>query len=358
MTDELYMRRCIALARRAAGYNQPNPPVGALLAYEGRVLGEGWHELYGQAHAEVNAVRAVALEDAHLLPLSTLYVTLEPCHHTGKTPPCVDLVLRVGIRRVVIAMQDPFELVAGKSIAKLRAAGVEVVVGVCEAEARELAKRFLTMVEQKRPYIVLKFAQSADGFISRKGERTRISGALAQHLTHAWRGEEQAILVGSETVRIDNPQLTNRFGKRSPLRIVVDRRARLAANADAYYVFDGSQPTWLIHASDSAQTQTQEFRPNLRRIFLADSAALDDVAFLQRLLAYLHEQKIQSLLVEGGSTLLQSFLKAQLFDELRQITATRLHLGGGVPAPCLPALRLCDVASAGIGEEIRYFQPF
>ncbi len=349
------MRRCIALAQRAAGYNQPNPPVGALLVHEGRIIGEGWHALYGQAHAEVNAVKNVEPQDAPLLPLSTIYVTLEPCHHTGKTPPCVDLLLRCGIRRVVVAMQDPFELVAGKSIEKLRAAGVEVRVGVCEQEARHLIRRFLTMVEKKRPHIVLKFAQSADGFLSRKGEQTRISSAIAQRLTHAWRGEEQAILVGSETVLVDNPQLNNRFGARSPLRLVVDRRARLDFSQN-YHIFDSSQPTWIFRLSENGQTENQEIRPNLRLVLLPSER--EDSAFLRQLLDYLQSQKIQSLLVEGGAALLESFLRAQLFDEVRQIIARPLHLGSGLPAPCLRGLREVSRQPIDEADELRCFLPF
>jgi len=334
MTDEFYMARCIALARRANGYNQPNPEVGALLVHNDRIIGEGWHQLYGQAHAEVNAVANVKPEDAMLIPQATIYVTLEPCFHFGKTPPCVDLLLRIGIRRVVIGTIDPFALVAGQSIAKLQAAGVSVTVGVLEAEVRQLNRRFFTFVEKSRPYIVLKFAQSADRFLSRHNSQTAISDALTQRLVHRWRGREQAILVGTQTALIDNPRLDNRyFGSRTPLRLVIDRKARLPENL---HLFDQSIPTWVFTNPDDLR---QSAPPNLQYIPIRADNQSD---FIRLMLRELHDRKIQSILVEGGTTLLQSFIDSDLYDEIRVITANNLYLQSGIAAPNFQHAQLTD----------------
>lgn len=323
--DKAYMRRCIELAERAAGYNQPNPAVGALLVYQDRIIGEGWHQQYGQAHAEVNAVASVALEDAPLVPLSTLYVTLEPCFHFGKTPPCVDLVLRTGIQRLVIGCRDPFALVGGQSISKLRAAGVEVLCPVLPDEIMLLNRKFFTTIARQRPYIILKFAQSADGLLAQSGQRTTISSPLAQRLVHQWRSEEQAILVGTETARIDNPQLNNRYyGSRQPLRLVIDRHLRLPADL---HLFDASQPTWVFTLAQNA------LPPNKNNLRYVPIDAHNPADFLPQLLAYLHSQKIQSVLVEGGAQLLNAFVEADLYDEIRQIVAPNIRLLQGPKAP-------------------------
>jgi diaminohydroxyphosphoribosylaminopyrimidine deaminase/5-amino-6-(5-phosphoribosylamino)uracil reductase len=318
--DELYMQRAIDLASRAGGDNAPNPRVGAVIVYQDQIIGEGYHEDYGEGHAEVNAIASVRSEDRFFLSKSTMYVTLEPCFHHGKTPPCVELILKHKIPRVVIACKDPYEKVAGQSIQKLQAEGVEVLVGVLEKEAAWLVRRFFTNVQKKRPYVLLKFAQSKDGFMGNPSKEVAISNPLTKRLVHQWRSEETAIMVGTNTALIDNPQLNNRlyFG-RTPLRLVLDRELRLPNNL---YLFDGTIETWVFTAQKKESTMDK-----VRYV------SLDfDENLLTVILAYLYEQKIQSILVEGGQQLLQGFLDANLWDEAKVLYSTK-NLGQGVVAP-------------------------
>lgn len=326
MNHELYMARAIALAQKANNYNKPNPEVGSVIVYENRIIGEGYHAMYGQAHAEVNAVNSVKEADKHLLDKSTIYVTLEPCFHFGKTPPCVDLILKHKIPKVVIGALDTFSLVAGQSIEKLKANGVEVIVGVLEKEVRNLTRRFFTNIEMQRPYIVLKYAQSADGFIGKQGEEIAITDAYTKRLVHQWRGEEQAILVGTNTAITDNPQLNNRYtNAKQPLRLVIDKRGQLNEN---YHLLDNTLPTWVF--TTKAHYKPALNKENLKYIPLE---AENNALYLQEMLAYLQAQKIQSILVEGGAQLLQSFIDAQLFDEIRQLIAPSICLKEGIQAP-------------------------
>ena len=348
--DELYMRRCIALARRAGGYNQPNPQVGALLVHQGRIIGEGWHRKYGEAHAEVNAAADVDLKYAHLVAASTLYVTLEPCFHQGKTPPCVDLVLRLGIRRVVIGSRDPFPLVAGQSITRLKAAGVQVQLMPADtelgAEIARLNRRFFTNVLRARPYIILKYAASQDGFLGYAGETTPISNGLSQRLSHFWRSHEQAILVGTKTAEVDNPRLNNRHHNhnnqgRQPLRLVIDKDLSLPKTL---HLFDQTQQTWVFVA---AQTPRPDDSQNLRYVpIIAQNKMAAKADFLKNLLDYLHSQKIQSLIVEGGADLLNAFIDADLYDEVRRFTAKNLYLNNNNNKPLIAAPQLALGAPA------------
>jgi diaminohydroxyphosphoribosylaminopyrimidine deaminase / 5-amino-6-(5-phosphoribosylamino)uracil reductase len=321
--DKLFMQRCIQLADQAGGLNAPNPRVGAVIVYNNQIIGEGYHKIYGEAHAEVNAVASVAEDQLHLLSKATIYVTLEPCFHFGKTPPCVDLVLKHKIPRVVIACVDPNSKVAGKSIRKLKEQGIEVIVGVLEHEGRWLTRRFFTNIEKQRPYIVLKFAQSKDGFIGRHNEETVISNEISKRLVHKWRSEETAILVGTNTALVDNPRLTNRlFHGRSPLRLVLDRTLRLPKDL---YLFDGSEETWVFTESTDC--------PELEKVRYVNVHFEEDL--FEHILTYLHQQKIQSILVEGGRQLLQSFIDSNLWDEAR-VLCSNICLEDGVPAPVLP----------------------
>ena len=304
--DEKYMRRCIQLARNGRCGSPPNPMVGAVIVHQGGIIGEGYHAKCGQAHAEVNAIRSVRRPE--LLPEATLYVSLEPCAHYGKTPPCADLIVEKGIKRIVIGCQDPFPKVDGRGIEKLRQAGREVVVGVLEAECRELISRFIIFHTRKRPYITLKWAQSADGYIDRRrGENetpVRLSNACTQMLVHKQRAEHTAIMVGTDTARMDNPHLDVRVWAGSqPVRVVVDSKHRLTAGL---HLFDGSQPTLTY-----------------------DTQNLFDI------LADLYSRGLQSLLVEGGAKLLQSFMDAGLWDEI-VVEEAPVCLGDGVEAPVLP----------------------
>jgi len=323
-TDQIYMHRCLELARLGAGSVAPNPMVGAVLVYENRIIGEGYHQVYGEAHAEVNCINSVLVADAPLIPLSTLYVSLEPCAHFGKTPPCSDLIIRYQIKIVVIGCRDPFTEVDGKGIEKLQYAGVTVTVGVLEAECRELNKRFFTFVTQHRPYIILKWAQTANGLIAGEGEeRLLISQAYTNRLVHQWRSEEAAILIGTNTALADDPSLTNRLwtGKH-PVRIVVDRNLRLPVTLN---LFDQQQKTIVIN------TVKAEERENLS---YQKIAATDDT--IDAILKVAYKEKLQSVLVEGGAALLQSFINKGLWNEARIITNPLLTVSKGLPAPILP----------------------
>ena len=317
--DERFMRRCLALARCGAGRTAPNPMVGAVVVHEGRIIGEGYHRAFGGPHAEVHAIAAV--RDRDLLRRSTLYVTLEPCSHHGKTPPCADLICRSGIPRVVVACVDPFPKVAGRGIGLLREAGVEVVVGVLEAEARHMNRFFLTAQTEQRPYVILKWAESADGFIDARrlhADRppVRLSDERSTRAVHSLRAEVASILVGARTARLDDPSLTVRhWSGPSPVRILLDRRGIVPPTA---HLFDGRVPTLLFTSPNNLTTP-----PNVTRIDVDQTQPV-----LQQLLQALHERQIQSLLVEGGAELHSHFIREGLWDEAHVETAPILLRDG------------------------------
>jgi diaminohydroxyphosphoribosylaminopyrimidine deaminase/5-amino-6-(5-phosphoribosylamino)uracil reductase len=322
------MHRCLELARLGDGHVAPNPMVGAVLVHtdrntgEERIIGEGYHQRYGQAHAEVNCIAAVKEDDRHLIAESTIYVSLEPCAHHGKTPPCADLIIRMGIPRVVVGCRDPFPLVNGKGIEKLRAAGVEVVVGVLEAACVALNKRFFTFNTLHRPYIVLKWAQSADGFIAGRTGRIHISNDYSNRLVHKWRSEEAAILVGTRTALLDDPALTVRLWTGpNPIRLVIDKELELPGTLR---LFDGKVRTVVFNRLRHEEEGMVQYYQ------LADDSSL-----VHQVSVALHRLKIQSVLVEGGARLLQSFIDADCWDEARVITNGGLELSGGLPAPRL-----------------------
>lgn len=302
--EEIYMQRCIQLAQNGLCNVAPNPMVGAVIVCDGKIIGEGYHVRCGEAHAEVNAIRSV--KDSSLLKRSTIYVSLEPCSHYGKTPPCADLIIEKQIPRIVIGCQDPFSKVAGRGIRKLRDAGREVIVGVLEEECRRLIRRFITFHTLHRPYITLKWAESADGYIDvcrKDGSPTVLSSPLTSMLVHKRRAEHSAIMVGTNTARLDNPGLTVRqwYG-RNPVRVVLDRKAALSPEL---HLFDGSVPTIVFTEGNHAS------RPNV------DFITIDyDGDILPQMMETLYERGLQSLLVEGGSALLQSFINAGLWDEV------------------------------------------
>jgi len=318
---QIYMRRCIELARLSNGYNRPNPEVGSLIVYQGKIIGEGWHQRYGEGHAEVNAVAAV--KDKSLLAESTIYVTLEPCFHFGKTPPCVDLILKHRIPRVVIGCADPYHEVAGRSIQKLKEAGVDVTLGILKEEVAWLNRRFFTNVRKKRPYVVLKYAISADGFMGREGENVAISGALSKRWVHKMRAEEAAILVGTNTALSDNPQLNLRqyFGSQ-PLRLLLDRTLRVPQN---FNLFDASQPTVVFTEKDIISD-----KENLEFVKLPFGTP----NLLPAMLEYLQQRRIASVLVEGGQQLLNGFIEAGLWDEAYRLQG-RVRLNEGIDAPSI-----------------------
>lgn len=335
LTDEIYMRRALELALLGNNTARPNPMVGCVVVYKNKIIGEGWHQQYGGPHAEVNAINSVA--DKSLLPKSRIYVTLEPCSHFGKTPPCADFLLEHGVRSVFVCNTDPNPLVAGRGIRKLLDAGCEVHVGLLEEEGLLLNRRFFTYHQQSRPYIVLKWAETTDGFISKPDfEPTSISSELARKLVHKWRTEEQAIMVGTHTALSDNPYLNVReWSGNPPIRIIIDKNLRLPANL---HIFDGSQPTLVYNYERNQQLK------NLEYIKVKPAANLID-----QILQDLYQRSIQSVLVEGGSTLLNHFLIENSWDEIRVLRSPQL-LQAGIKAPIRPLAGLTQKITIGPDE--------
>jgi diaminohydroxyphosphoribosylaminopyrimidine deaminase/5-amino-6-(5-phosphoribosylamino)uracil reductase len=323
---ETYMQRCLELASLGMGNVSPNPMVGAVIVYNDRIIGEGYHQKYGQAHAEVNAInQAISRFDnsAELLEQSVIYVSLEPCAHYGKTPPCADLIIRHRIPKVVIGCRDPFDEVNGKGIEKLEAAGIEVITGVLEKECLWLNRRFFTRVQKHRPYIILKWAQTADGFFA-PADNTQlwITGPESRKLVHQWRGEEDAILVGKNTAAIDNPALNVRYGEgKSPKRVVIDRRLELDKNLK---IFDQSAETFVFNALKT------DVDGKIKYIGLEDFERYVP----QYILYQLYLQDIQSLIIEGGAFTLNTFIEAELWDEARIFTGAAI-IQKGIRAPSL-----------------------
>ncbi len=300
--DEKYMQRCLQLAQNGQQNAKPNPMVGAVIVYNDRIIGEGYHVRCGEGHAEVNAFASVKTADEHLLPEATIYVSLEPCSHYGKTPPCADLIIKKGVRRVVVGCIDEFAKVRGRGIQRLRDAGIEVTVGVLEAECQALNRRFFTFHRLSRPYIILKWAQTANGFIDDHGKSLPISTPFTKILVHKLRAEEDAILVGRVTNEREHPQLTVReWCGPDPSRLIIDRHHPL--NLDS-----------------------------------------------------LHAHGIQSLIVEGGSKTLRSFIVQDLWDEIRVETAP-ITVADGTRAPQLPGSAVLIKKEKYDGNEISYFLP-
>lgn len=321
--DKKYMQRCIELARSGAGSVSPNPMVGCVIVRGNEIVGEGFHRKYGEAHAEVNAVNSVATPE--LLKESTLYVSLEPCAHHGRTPPCTGLIIEKQIPRVVIGAADPSPEVAGRGIKKLKEAGIEVVSGVLGQECRELNKRFFTFHEKKRPYIILKWAQTSDGFIdiaresSDYGEPNWITGDLALRLVHKIRAEEDAIIVGTNTALKDNPSLSVRnWAGESSLRIVIDKELKLP---ETLKFFDGTQKTLILNA---LKTEKEDLTEWFKLDFSKD--------ILPQILSELFSRKILSLIVEGGRQLLESFIRDGLWDEAHVFSGNKFFFSG-IEAP-------------------------
>jgi diaminohydroxyphosphoribosylaminopyrimidine deaminase / 5-amino-6-(5-phosphoribosylamino)uracil reductase len=318
-TDELFMKRAFELARFGMGYVSPNPLVGCVVVHNNLIIGEGWHKKYGEAHAEVNAVESV--QDKSLLKETTVYVNLEPCSHTGKTPPCADMLIRHQVKKVVISNLDTNPLVAGNGIKKLRAAGIEVITGILEKEGRDLNKRFFTFMEKKRPYIMLKWAETSDGFIARENYDSKwISNEYSRQLVHKWRSENDAIMVGAKTVFHDNPELTVReWSGRNPVRVVLDRFLRLS---EKLHVFDRSQPTLCYNLLK------HEEHPNLSLV------RVEEENFMEHVLQDLYKRKIQSIMVEGGTTVHQLLIDAGLWDEASVFISSE-NFGKGIQSPRL-----------------------
>jgi len=321
---EKYIKRCIELAKNGLGSTYPNPLVGSVIVYKNIIIGEGWHHKAGEDHAEVKAIKSV--KDKSLLKKATLYVNLEPCNHHGKTPPCSDLILKSAIPNVVVGCVDPHDKVAGKGIEKLKRNGCKVVSSVLEKECISLNRRFFTFHTKKRPYIVLKWAESSDGFIDKirtKGTPAKINwitNSFSRQLVHKWRAEEQAIMIGTNTVIYDNPTLNTRqwFGK-NPIRIVLDKSLRIAQD---FNVLDGTIKTIVF--TEIAKSSSIE---NLiyKQIDFSQNIA-------KQICNHLYEYEVQSLIIEGGAQTLQTFIDSNLWDEARIFTGD-ISLHKGLIAP-------------------------
>lgn len=361
MTEENYMKRCLELALRGAGSASPNPMVGCVIVHRGRIIGEGWHRRCGEAHAEVNAVAdAEARGCGALLPESTLYVSLEPCSHWGRTPPCAELIIAKRIPRVVVGCIDSYCEVSGRGVRRLREAGVEVRVGLLEQECLYLNRRFFTAQNCGRPYVILKWAQTSDGYLDavrpgREVPAAWMTGPAARVLVHRWRAEEDAILVGAETARMDDPSLTVRAWEgRNPLRVVVDRRLTLPEGLKLFG--DGAARTVLFTAPERCAEAWARFADRPEVAVEGLGGGLEE---LLRVLAG-EPYQVQSLIVEGGRRMLEAFIGAELWDEARVFTS-RLSVRelypepvapwrGGVAAPVLPpdARRVGEVEPVGL----------
>jgi diaminohydroxyphosphoribosylaminopyrimidine deaminase / 5-amino-6-(5-phosphoribosylamino)uracil reductase len=320
--DSIYMRRCLELALRGSGFTRPNPMVGAVIVYKDRIIGEGFHQKAGGPHAEVNAINSVS--EKSLLKHSTIYVSLEPCSHFGKTPPCADLIIETGIKRVVAGTMDTTFRVAGKGFEKLREAGVNVTTGIMEDECRHLNRRFFTFHEKKRPYIILKWAQSADGFLDylrKPGDAIEthwITGMTERVLVHRWRAEEGAILAGGATIRADNPGLNVRYWSgNNPVKVIVSKSADISPDAR---IFKSLPEVLLFTASESAKLPA--------RTYVTDGDELP----VKEILRTLYDSGIQSVIIEGGAKIFESFIISDFWDEARIFTGRKPFMAG-IKAP-------------------------
>ncbi|WP_304156026.1 bifunctional diaminohydroxyphosphoribosylaminopyrimidine deaminase/5-amino-6-(5-phosphoribosylamino)uracil reductase RibD [Mesonia mobilis] len=325
---EFYLQRCIQLAKNATGKTYPNPLVGSVIVYNNQIIGEGWHQKAGEAHAEVNAINSV--KDKSLLKKSTIYVSLEPCSHFGKTPPCSDLIIAHKIKRVVIGTIDPFAKVQGRGIQKLMSAGCDVILGVLEKESQQLNKRFFTFHQHQRPYIILKWAQTKDGFLAPETQKDRepvwITNSSSKQLVHKWRSEEQSILVGTKTAIKDNPKLNTRLWEgESPVRVVSDRSLRIPKDS---YLFDNTIKTIVI---TDLNTET----PSALKKENIDVEEVDfSLNLAEEICKVLYRHELQSVIIEGGKQTLQTFIDANLWDEARVFTGNSFFKDG-IKAPTL-----------------------
>ncbi len=344
MNHELYIKRCIDLAQNAKGYTSPNPMVGSVIVCEDKIIGEGWHHAPGLPHAEVNAINSVTEKEK--LEDSTIYVSLEPCAHFGRTPPCSDLIIENKIPRVVIGCRDPFEQVNGRGIEKLKAAGIEVTEGILEEECLKLNKAFFTFHTKKRPYIILKWAQTADGFmdISRKENEKGINWITqpeTKTLVHQWRAEVDAILVGKNTILNDNPSLTVREVEgKNPIRLIIDPRAQLSND---HSIFNNDAPTAIF------TDQNTKAKNGVKHQLIDYSSEP-----LTEIMNYCYNHQIQSVLVEGGAHTLQSFINAGLWDEARVLTGLS-KFKNGLQAP---QIKLAPASSFSFGkDQVNIYHP-
>ncbi len=322
--DEMYMSRCIQIATNGLGTTYPNPFVGSVIVHNNKIIGEGFTSEYGGPHAEVNAINSV--KNPELLKESTLYVTLEPCSHHGKTPPCADLIIKKEIPRVVIGTLDPFSKVNGQGYLRLLKNGVDVTLNILENECLELNKRFLTFHQKKRPYIILKWAQTEDGYMGRDDIQKWITNQYSKQLVHKWRTEEEAILVGKNTALIDNPQLNSRlWNGKNPLRIAIDKNLAIPRS---FHLFDQSQPTVIFNSLENFEEENLI----LKKIDFSEK-------IVPQVIDYLYQKNIQSLIIEGGSDTIQYFIETNLWDEARILSSDTIW-NEGILAPRIKGTRI------------------
>lgn len=316
------MKRCLELATLGLGSVASNPLVGACLVYNQRIIGEGWHQKFGGPHAEVEAIRSVPSNDEQFIAQSTLYVNLEPCSHFGKTPPCANLIVEKGIKKVVVGMQDPNPLVAGKGIKYLKDHGVEVISDVLNEACLKVNRRFLCFITKQRPYIILKWAETADGYLAKLDrQQAQISGDVAKSLLHKWRSEEMSIAVGSGTIKADQPALNNRLWPgASPVKIAFDRNLTQLDfyTKNKFIVFNDIKSESLENGSELVK--------------------LNYLNNINSCLTYLFEKKIQSILIEGGQFILNHFIENQCYDEVRIFKSKSVNFANGIAAPSWPNL--------------------
>ncbi len=341
-SDQIFMQRCLELATNGLGYVAPNPMVGCVIVHRGEIIGEGFHQIFGGPHAEVHAIASVT--DQKMLSDSTLYVNLEPCAHHGKTPPCANLIVEKNIKKVVVGCVDPYSKVAGKGIDILRRSGCNVMLDILHAESRELNKRFFTFHEKKRPYVILKWAQTADGFIDihrvpdAEARPTWITSEKLRLLVHKWRAEEPAIMAGTNTALLDNPHLNIRdWQGKQPIRVILDRSCRLPASL---HIFDNTQKTIIFNA----KTDKTIDHTTWVKIPFDDSC-------LPCIMDHLHKMNMQSVFIEGGRQLLQSFIDQDLWDEAR-VFAGKQSFGNGFPAPVINNISPSQIS---LGNERFFF---
>ena len=336
MKDEFYIKRCIELAGKAMGKTYPNPLVGSVIVHNDKIIGEGFHKKAGEPHAEINAINSVKDEDKHLIPEATIYVSLEPCAHFGKTPPCALKIVELGFKKVVIGAMDSHDKVNGKGKKIISDAGIEVVSSVLENECRELNKRFFTYHEKKRPFIILKWAQSADGFMDKDFKPTQISNSLSKQFVHQMRSEEHAILVGKNTALNDNPSLTVReIEGRNPIRILIDFNLDVPEN---FNIYNDESETIIFNSIKKIEDKHLKF------------IKIEKENSLNQILEKLYELQIQSVIIEGGRFTLQQFIDQNLWDEAVIFKNPNLNLDNGTEAPTFnfnpektEKLRDCDV---------------
>lgn len=317
MQDEFYIKRCIELAKKATGDTYPNPLVGSVIVHNGKIIGEGYHHKAGENHAEINAINSV--DDKSLIPESTIYVSLEPCAHFGKTPPCALKIVELGFKKVVIGAMDSHDKVNGKGKKIIQDVGIEVISGVLEKECIDLNKRFFAYHEKKRPFIVLKWAQSGNGFIDKDFKPTQISNSLTKQYVHELRNNEHAILIGTMTALRDNPSLTTReMTGRNPIRILIDIDLKVPSD---YHIYNNEAETLVFNSIKNSDEGNIRFIKTERE------------GFIEKLIKKLYELQIQSVIVEGGNLVLQQFIDANLWDETIVIKNENLQIESGTKAP-------------------------